>query len=121
MMNEEIVVSKPSGGVVFLLAGLCAITLVTLLTCWSQKSEIAKLQKFKTDCDIAVPTMAQKLDALAAAHQQLIVDLRPIVSQQQSDMAVVARVMSDRYGKDAWVAMVTKANKGIARDTEANK
>jgi translation elongation factor EF-G len=73
------------------------------------QKEVATLTKFKTDCDVAVPAVAQKLDSLAASHERLVAALSQALQQQQFDVAVMARALSDDFGKEQWMSMVEKA------------
>jgi hypothetical protein len=113
-------------GALFVMMGMCvarlaerpAIDPALVQKIEAIQKEVDALKKFKTDCDIAVPAVAQKLEGMVGAHEKLVNDLRPIITQQQFDMAVMARAMSDMIGKNQWVAMVTRARTGIESDAK---
>ena len=75
--------------------------------------DVLVLKKFKADCDAVVPALAAKLDRLEKVHVEKAREVDQAFAQQRMDVAVLARVLSDKFGQEAWMAMVGKAQRAV--------
>lgn len=96
-----------------------AVDTATVQKIEALQAEVSALNKFKKDCDIAVPFIGQKVDGVAGAHDKLVSDLRMVIVQQSADVAVMARALSNMVGRDQWIAMVSKARADMEAEAKS--
>lgn len=73
------------------------------------------VEKLKKDTD----AITQQLPIMVSAHNNMVAGLQTILTQQNREMTVIARAMSDYHGQKRWLKMTATAREEL--EAEAKK